>query len=161
MTVNAHAMHFQPPFPRRPFSLKTIRNIRQPLNDILPLRNAHKRHPRNLPDPPLELPIIRSDKIDTMLQDPIDEAIVRIRALVVALEPLPALVAGNAQRDAVLCAELLELGHHARGDYGGGFGEEEVHEGGLEVEFCAHGVGEEVLLRVRVSVGSSLKVEVL
>lgn len=79
-----------------------------------------------------------------MLHDPLHNTVIRIRALVVALEALPALVARNAQRNAVLGAQFLQLSHDARGDYGGGFGVEQIHEGFVEFEFAVHGVREEV-----------------
>lgn len=62
----------------------------------------------------------------------------------IALDPLPSLVPRNAQRNAVLWPELLQLGHDARGDDGRRLRKQQIHEGLLEVEFPAHGVGEEV-----------------
>ena len=41
----------------------------------------------------------------------------------IARQPLPALVAGDAQGEAVLGAELLELGHDAGGEDGDADGE--------------------------------------
>lgn len=99
-----------------------VRHIGQPLDNILALCNTNNRHTRNLPYPPLEIAIVCSDKIDSVFLDAVDDAVIGIGALVVALEALPALVAGNAQGNAVLWAELLQLGHDARGDDGRGFG---------------------------------------
>jgi hypothetical protein len=110
------AMH-----PENP-NLPTIRRIRQPLNNILPLCYTHNRHTGNLPNPPLQIPIVRRHQINPMFLHSIHNAIVCIRALVIALESLPALVARNTERDAVLGPEFLELGHDARGYYGCGFG---------------------------------------
>lgn len=75
---------------------------------------------------------------------PINNTIVRIHPLVIALQPLPTLVAGDAQGDAVFGPQLLEFGHDAGGDCRDAFGVEGVHEGGEEVEFVGDGVGEEV-----------------
>lgn len=106
-----------------------IRHIGQPLNNIFALCHTNNRHTRNLPYPPLEIPIIRRNKINPMLLHAIDNAVIGIRSLVVALEALPALVTGNAQGNAVFGAEFLQLGHDARGDDGRGFGVEQVHKG--------------------------------
>jgi hypothetical protein len=126
------------------FFLPTIRYIRQPLNYILSLGDAHNRHTRNLPDPPLQIPIIRRHQIDSMFLHAIHNTVVCIRALVVALEPLPALVARDAQRNAVLGPEFLKLGHDARGDDGRGFGVQQVHERLVQLEFAVHRMREEV-----------------
>lgn len=40
--------------------------------------------------------------------------------------------------------EFFQFGHHAGGDDGLGFGEEAVHESGLEVQLRAHGMGQEI-----------------
>jgi hypothetical protein len=130
--------------PQTHLRLPTIRRIRQPLNNILPLGHTHNRHTRNLPNPPLQIPIIRRDQINSMLLHPIHNTVVRIRALVIALQALPALVARNAQRNAVLGTQFLELGHDAGCDDGRGFGVKQVHEGFVELEFAAHGVRQEV-----------------
>ena len=79
-----------------------------------------------------------------MLLHAIHNTVVRIRALVLALEPLPALVARYAQRDAVFWTEFLELRHYAGGYYGCGFGVEKVHERFVELQLGVHGVREEV-----------------
>ena len=52
-----------------PFFLPTIRHIGQPLNNILPLGHTHNRHTGNLPNPPLQIPIIRRDQINPMFLD--------------------------------------------------------------------------------------------
>lgn len=62
----------------------------------------------------------------------------------VALQSLPALVAGDAQGDAVLGAELLELGHDARGDDGVALGVQAVHHGLEERQLPLHRVRQEV-----------------
>lgn len=95
-----------------------LRRIRQPLNDILALGHTDNRHAGNLANPPLQIPIVRRNNVDPVLEDAVDDAVVGVSALVVAGQPLPALVAGNAQRDAVFLAQFLEFGHDAGGDYG-------------------------------------------
>ena len=62
----------------------------------------------------------------------------------VAFQAIPALVAGDAQGEAVFGAEFFELGHDAGGYDGGTFGVEAVHHCGEEVEVVLDGVGEEV-----------------
>jgi hypothetical protein len=79
-----------------------------------------------------------------MFLHPIDYTVVRIRALVIALEPFPALITRDAKRNAVFRTELFQLGHDARGDDGCGFGVEQVHERFVEFKFAAHRVREEV-----------------
>lgn len=79
-----------------------------------------------------------------MAHHPLDDTVVRVGALVRALQPRPALVARDAQRDAVLGAEFLELGHDAVGDGGGAAGVETVHHAGEEGELASDAVGEEV-----------------
>lgn len=79
-----------------------------------------------------------------MLHDPLDNAVVGISALVVAFESFPALVSGDSQRDSILGAEFLQLGHYAGCYYGRGFGVQEVHEGLVKLELCVDGVREEV-----------------
>jgi hypothetical protein len=75
---------------------------------------------------------------------PVHDAVVGIRALVVALQSLPPLISRYAQSDSVLWAKFLQLGHDAGGDDGRGFGIEQVHEGFVELELAVHGVGKEV-----------------
>lgn len=128
------------PLPNSP----TIRHIGQPLNDILPFRHTNNRHARNLPNPPLQIPVIRRNQIDPVLLHAVHNAVVRIRALVIALQSLPALVSRDAQGYPVLGAELFQLGHDAGCDYGRGFGVEQVHEGFVELELGVDGVREEV-----------------
>ena len=57
---------------------------------------------------------------------------------------LPALIPGNPQRDPVLGAQLLQLGHDAIGDDDAAGGVQSVHQGGQEIELVLDGVGEEV-----------------
>ena len=61
-----------------------------------------------------------------------------------ALQPLPAFVSCDAQREAVFGAQLFQLGEHTGCDYGSAFGVEGVHHCGLQLEFLLDGVGEEV-----------------
>lgn len=79
-----------------------------------------------------------------MLEDPLHNAIIGIGALVVALEALPPFVARNPQRDAVLGAEFLQLGHDAGCDDGRGFCVQQVHERFIELQLGMHRVREEV-----------------
>ena len=118
--------------------------IRQPLDDIFSPRNTHNGHTGDFPHPPLQIPVVGRNDIDFMLHDAIDEAIIRIDTLVVALQPLPAFIPRDAQGDPILGAELFELGHDAVGDDGNALGIQTVHHGRLEFEFVLHGVGEEI-----------------
>jgi hypothetical protein len=79
-----------------------------------------------------------------VLHNTVDEAVVSIGALVVTLQALPALVAGDAEGKTVFCAELLELSHDAGGDDGDAFSVEAVHKRREQVQLGADGVGEEV-----------------
>lgn len=71
--------------------------------------------------------------------------VIGIDTLVVALEPLPALVTGYPECYPVLLSQLFQFGHDAGGDNGRAFCVETVHHGGEELEFALDGVGEEVL----------------
>lgn len=79
-----------------------------------------------------------------MLGHILHQTIIGIRALVIARYAFPALVPCYAQRNAVLGAKLFQLSHYARGYDGRRFGVEEVHESGLQVEFCVDCVREEI-----------------
>ena len=58
--------------------------------------------------------------------------------------PLPPLIPGNPQRDPVLGAQLLQLGHDAIGDDDAAGCVQRIHQGGQEIELVLDGVGEEV-----------------
>jgi len=103
-----------------------LRRIRQPLHHILSPRHTHNRHPWHLPDPPLQIPIVRRHQPDPLLDHPVHDAVIGVDALMGALEPLPALVARDLQGEPVFRTELFELGHYARGNCGGYGGEEGV-----------------------------------
>lgn len=135
------ALCMNPTFPPRS---PAISDVRQPLDDVFALRNAHNGHTGNLPDPPLQIAIVGRHKIDPVLQHPLHDAVISIRALVIALQALPALVPRNPQRNPVLGPQLLQLGHDAGGDDGRGFGVQQVHEGLVELELGVHRVREEV-----------------
>ena len=62
----------------------------------------------------------------------------------IAAKPLPALVTGNLERDAVLGAQLLKLSHDAIGDDGRAFRVQAVHHRRQHLEFFLDGVGEEI-----------------
>jgi hypothetical protein len=69
-----------------------------------------------------------------MLLDAIDNAVISVCSLVIALEALPALFG----------AEFLQLGHDTRGYNGCSFGVEKVHEGLVELELSMYRMGEEI-----------------
>ena len=125
-------------------ALPAVRHIRQPLNNVFALCHAHNRDTRNLSDPPLQVSVVGRNQVDAVLHDPVHNAVVGIGALVIALEALPAFIARNAQCNAVLWAELLQLSHDTCGDDGRGFGVEQVHEGLVELELSVHCVRKEV-----------------
>jgi hypothetical protein len=135
------ALCMNPTFPPRS---PTISHVRQPLDDVFALRNAHNRHTRNLPDPPLQIAIVGRYKVYPVLQHPLHNTIISIRALMIALQTLPALVPRNPQRNPIFRSQFLQLGHDAGGDDGGGFGVQQVHEGLVELELGVHRVREEV-----------------
>lgn len=72
-----------------------FRGVRQPLNDIFALADAENWHTRNLPYPPLQVAIVGGDNVDSVLEDPVDDAVIGICTLVIARQALPALIAGN------------------------------------------------------------------
>ncbi len=125
-------------------SSSSSRSIRQPLNDILSPGHAHDRHTRDLPDAPLEVAVVGGHDVDLVLHDAVDDAVIGVDALVVATQPLPALIARDAQGDAVLLPELLELAHDARRDDGRALGVQAVHHRRQHLELVLHRVGQEV-----------------
>jgi hypothetical protein len=137
--------------------LPAVGHIRQSLNNVLALGYGNNWHTWNFPNPPLQVLIVCGYEIDSVLLHTVDDAIVRIRALVITLEPFPALISCYTQRNAVFGAEFLQLGHDAGCDDGCGFGVEQVHEGLVEFEFAVYCVREEVGVnkdRVRRAKGS-------
>ena len=79
-----------------------------------------------------------------MLHHPIHEAIIRIDPLVIAFQPLPALVPRDPQRDPVFLPQFLQLGHDAVGDDGDAFRVQAVHHGAQQLELVLHRVAEEI-----------------
>ena len=79
-----------------------------------------------------------------MLQHPVDKAVIRIYALMVAPQSLPALIARNLERDAELRAQLLQLSHDAVGDDGHALCIQAVHHRREQLEFLLDGMREEV-----------------
>ena len=71
--------------------------------------------------------IVRGHNVYLVLHDAVDDAVIGIGALVIALQPFKAGVARDAQGDAVARAQLLQLGHDAVGDDGRGLGIEAIH----------------------------------
>lgn len=70
-----------------------------------------------------------------MFSHAVNEAIIGIRALVVALNPLKPRVFGDPQRQSVLGAQLLQFCEDAVRDDGGALGKETVHHARDNVEF--------------------------
>lgn len=98
----------------------------------------------NLPNSSLEITIVCRHNIDTVLDDPINEAVIGICTLVIALDSLEARVFGNAQCQAVLLAQFLQLGNHAVGNDGRAFGVEAVHHGGDDFQLVLDGMGDKI-----------------
>lgn len=88
---------------------------RQFLHFIRIALNIHNRHTRHLPDPLLQLRVTRRHHVAPVNTHPPHDAVVRVRPLVVAREPLAYLL-DQPQRDCVDAAELLQLGDYAVGD---------------------------------------------
>jgi hypothetical protein len=124
--------------------LPAIGHIGQSLNNVLALGYGHNWHTWNFPNPPLQVLIVCGYEIDSVLLHTVDDAIVCIRALVITLEPFPALISCYAQRNTVFGAEFLQFGHDAGCDDGCCFGVEQVHESLVEFEFAVYRVREEV-----------------
>jgi hypothetical protein len=93
-----------------------LRRIGQTLNHVLALRDTHNRHTGYLPDPPLQISIVRRNQVDSLLDHTIHDTVIGIGSFVVALQALELLVSGDLQRDAVLRTEFLQFGHDAVGD---------------------------------------------
>lgn len=137
------AMHEPNPTLETPPS-PAISHVRQPLDNVLALGHTDNRYTRNLPDPPLQIPIVRRHKINPMLHNPLHDTIISISTLVIALQPLPPFVTRNAQRNPVLGPQFLQLGHDAGCDDRRGFGVEKIHQRLVQLEFRVDRVREEV-----------------
>lgn len=98
----------------------------------------------HLPNSSLEITIVCRHNIDTVLDDPINKTVIGICTLVIALDSLEARVFGNAQCQAVLLAEFLQLGDHAVGDDRRAFGVEAVHHGGNDFQLVLDGMGDKI-----------------
>jgi hypothetical protein len=127
-----------------PDQASLLGRIGQPLNNIFAPRHTHDGHTGHLSDPPLKIPIVGGDDVNLVLLHTVNEAVIGIDTLVVALQTLPALVTGDAQRNAVFRTQLLEFGHDARCDDRDTLGVEGVHHGFEERQLALHRVREEI-----------------
>merc|ERR1712154_600195 len=89
--------------------------IRHPLDSVAALRDVHDGHAGNLANAPLKVLVAGGYDVALVLGDALHETVVGVRASVQTRQSLKARVLGDAQCDAVLGAQLLELGHHAVG----------------------------------------------
>lgn len=121
-----------------------IRRLWQPLNNIPPPPNAHHRHSRNLPQPPLQARIIRRHDVNPRSHDPAHDAIVRIRPLVPTPDPLEPRIPRDLERDAEPRAQLLEFSHDAVGHDGRARRVQRVQQAGERVDAVGYGKVEEV-----------------
>ena len=80
------------------------------------LRDVHDGDTRNLAQSPLQVAIAGGHDVAAMLGDSVDQAVVSVRPLVGAGEPLEARVLGDALGHSELRPQLLQLSHDAVGD---------------------------------------------
>lgn len=78
------------------------------------------------------------------LRDPLAEAVVRVRPLVHARQPLYPGILRHSQRHAVLHPKLLELSHDAVGDAGDAFRVQAVHHALAQVQLVLYAEVDEV-----------------
>ena len=76
-----------PPTPSRPRP-SPKRRLRQPLHSVPPPAQIHHRHARDLAHAPAEVPVARRDDVAPVRLGPLAEAVVGVRSLVVAGQPL-------------------------------------------------------------------------
>ncbi|KAI2017091.1 hypothetical protein LOZ48_006872 [Ophidiomyces ophidiicola] len=108
------------------------------------LDGAGKGDGANTPDASLQITVVSGDDVNPVFDGAIDNAVVSIRALVVALDALKSGVLGYSQGQAVLGPQLLKFGQNTVGDDGDTLRVQAVHHGGNDLEFMLHGMGEEV-----------------
>lgn len=101
--------------------------IRQTFDPELSTRDVHQWDSRDLPNPPSQLPIARSDNIALMTCDPLDDTIVRIRTFMRALQPLEPRIPCDSQCDPILRPQLFQLANHTSGDAGDALSVQTVH----------------------------------
>jgi hypothetical protein len=106
--------------------------------------DVHDGHSWNFSYSPLEVLVAGGHDVASVLLDAVDEAVVGVGALVVALEALEAWVFGNAEGYSVLNSEFLEFSDHAVGDVGDALAEEAVHGSLEDVQFVLDAEVDEV-----------------
>lgn len=79
-----------------------------------------------------------------MFDNPINETVIGICTLMVALDSFEAGILCNAQCQSVLLAQFLQFGNDAVGDDRRTFGIKAVHHCGDDFQFVLNGVGYEV-----------------
>ena len=97
--------------------------------------HTHDGHTDNFPDSSAQILIACGHNVTLVLGDSLHNAVVRIRALVQAGQPLESRVLGDAQRDPIVLSELLQLGHHAVAYVGYALGIHAVHHRLYYVQF--------------------------
>ena len=88
---------------------RSVRRPGQPLDDVLSPGDLHDGHTGDLAQPPLEILVVGSDNIDARLGDTVEDAVVGVDALVLALEDLEVLALGYAEGKPVLGPEFFQL----------------------------------------------------
>lgn len=68
---------------------------------------------QSLPNTSLEITIVGGDNVNTVLDNTVDEAVIRIGTLVVTLDSLESGVLGHTQGETVFRAQLFQFGEHA------------------------------------------------
>ena len=98
----------------------------------------------DLPNPPLEITIVSCHNINTMFDNPINQTIIGIGSWMIAFDSLKPRVLSNSESQAILLAQLLQLGQHTISDHRDTLGIEAVHHGWNDIKFMLNGVGYEV-----------------
>lgn len=90
-------------------SVRLVRRAGQPLDNVLAPGDLHDGHAGDLAQAPLEVLVVGADDVDARLGDAVEDAVVGVDALVLALEDLEVLALGYAEGEPVLGPELLQL----------------------------------------------------
>lgn len=90
-------------------SVRLVRRPGQPLDDVLAPGDLHDGHAGYLAQAPLEVLVVGADDVDARLGDAVEDAVVGVDALVLALEDLEVLALGYAEGEPVLGPEFFQL----------------------------------------------------
>ena len=121
-----------------------LRRIRQSLDVVFSLGHTDDGHTRNFPNPPLQVLVVRRYNVYPVLDHSVDNAVVCICSLVVALESLPSLVTRDPQSNAVLWSQFFQFGHDAGCDDWSHRCVETIHHGLEKIKLMVNSQGKKV-----------------